>query len=89
MSDPVLRIQTNGARWLVQLWNARALVAPLADADLANIAGLPVFASTWEQLLAHLAPNDTWSPERRILAALGTLIRERIVSGKGWTPIAA
>ncbi len=86
MIDVVLRVQSVGPRWLVELRGARARVEPLVDSDLKSIEGLPPFAQTWRELLARLGAPDShpaplWQPDRRILEALGRLLRQRLIVG--------
>ncbi len=89
MIDVVLRVQTSGSRWLVQVRGARAFVEPLGDADLARVSSLPECARTWDGLLDHLGPNDEWRPDERTLTELGRLLRDRLVVGDVAAQIAA
>ncbi|HWO18683.1 MAG TPA: CHAT domain-containing protein [Kofleriaceae bacterium] len=94
--DLLLQIETvvRGGQpaWRVQVGSAREFIPPLTDADLvkaaesATPAGQPPAlsprASTWDGLLAHLAPNGSWRPNARDLELVGRLLHGHLIRGK-------
>jgi GNAT superfamily N-acetyltransferase len=77
--DFALRLLSQGDRWLVLCRGFHEHVPKLRDEDLREIADVP---STWNEVIARLAPRADWRLDERAMRAIGALLHRRLITGR-------
>lgn len=95
--EATIEVERRGDGWAVRVQGPAGnvklpKVAPLVDADLAelaarpeNAAGWPEHARTWERFVEALCPNGRFMAGLQHLEAVGALLRSRLLGeASGW-----